>query len=466
MQETMLDRRHTTLMLSVVFFATFMDGLDGSIVGIALPDIGDSFGVDTATSSWVSIIYMMILAGTLVMFARIASDTGVRKVMATGLAVFTVGSLFCGLSTSFGMLIASRAVQAVGAAMMAAAGPMCCTEHLPASRLAFGLSVVTIGSSLGFAVGPALGGIIVEYVSWHWIFLINLPLGLIAAPLMLKAIPKSSEKRGRSRLDILGVVLLFSAVALGTFAVETMSYSNMRNWSALTGVACVALLAAFVRWERSREEPLLRLHMFARWDFSAIFLCLMLLNMSFMGMLYLIPFFGRICTDMSSLEVGLFLLEASAVTAVFGLPIAKWSDRKGRRMFCVTAGLMTALAFFLFAVFADNMTYLIFFAIMIPQGLGWAFTGGPMASRLVEHAGEDRDMASSLTNEAYFIGGTIGIALAAMVFTTFSRSNGIDISAVSPAAFIDGFVPTAIMCATFAVILSAISYIVKDEKKG
>ncbi len=466
MPETVLDRRHTVLMLAVVFFATFMDGLDGSIVGIALPDIGDGFGVDTATSSWVSIIYMMILAGTLVMFAKIASDTGVRKVMAIGLAVFTVGSLFCGLSTSFGMLIASRAVQAVGAAMMAAAGPMCCTEHLPASKLAFGLSVVTIGSSLGFAVGPALGGIIVEYTTWHWIFLINLPLGIIAAPLMLKAIPKSSEKGGRPRIDGLGVVLLFSAVALGTFAVETVSYSDMRTWSALTGIACLILLAAFVKWERTREEPLLQLRMFARWDFSAIFLCLMMLNMSFMGMLYLVPFYGRICTDMSSLEVGLFLLEASLVTAAFGLPIAKWSDRRGRRMFCVAAGLLTALAFFLYAIFAENMTHLIFFAIMIPQGLGWAFTGGPMASRLVEHAGEDRDMASSLTNEAYFVGGTIGIALAAMVFTTFSRSDGVDISAVSPAAFIDGFVPTALMCAALAVILSVISYVVKDGKKA
>ena len=88
-----MDHRHTALMLVVVFVATFMDGLDGSIVSVALPEIGEDLGVDTATSSWVTIIYMMILAGTLVMFARISADTGVRKVMAIGLAVFTAGSL-------------------------------------------------------------------------------------------------------------------------------------------------------------------------------------------------------------------------------------------------------------------------------------------------------------------------------------------------------------------------------------
>ncbi|MCQ2079767.1 MAG: MFS transporter, partial [archaeon] len=141
-----------------------------------------------------SIIYMMVLAGTLVAFARIAADREVRKIMAGGLLLFTIGSLMCGLSPSFGVLILSRAVQAVGAGMMAATGPMCCTEHLPPEKLGFGLSIVTIGASVGFAVGPALGGVIVEFVSWHWIFLINIPLGAVAIPLMLKAIPPGSGK--------------------------------------------------------------------------------------------------------------------------------------------------------------------------------------------------------------------------------------------------------------------------------
>lgn len=464
MTATILDRKHTALMLAVVFIATFMDGLDGSIVSVALPVIGEDLGVDTATSSWVTIIYLMVLAGTLVMFARIAADTGVRKVMAVGLGIFTVSSLFCGLSTSFPMIIACRTVQAVGAAMMGAAGPMCCTEHLPRERLAFGLSVVTIGSSLGYALGPALGGAIVEFATWHWIFLINIPIGLITAPMMLKAVPKSSEKGGKARLDKVGVVLLFTAIALGTFAVETLSYSDMRLWSAVTGAVCIVSLALFVKWERKVENPLLQLRMFARWDFSAIFLCMMLINVAYMGMIYLTPFFGRTCADMSSLTIGLFLLEAAAITGILSMPISKWSDMKGRRPFCVAAGLCTALAFALFAVFADRMTPLILFLIMIPQGLGWAFTGGPMASRLVEHAGEDRDMASSLTNEAYFIGGAVGTALAAMVFTMFSHSDGVGIGDVSREVFLDGFVPAAATFAGIAVLLTVISFIVKDKK--
>ncbi|TQS78608.1 MAG: arabinose transporter permease [Methanomethylophilus alvi] len=465
MQRTILDGKHTAMMLAVVFIATFMDGLDGSVVSVALPDIGDSLGVDTATSSWVTIIYMMVLAGLLVLFARIAADRGVRKVMAAGLAVFTVGSLFCGISPDFWVLIASRAFQAVGAAMMAAAGPMCCTEHLPPGKLGTGLAVVTIGSSVGFALGPALGGIIVDVTTWHWIFLINIPIGILTAPLVLKAIPPSAEKVHRGKLDLKGTALLFAAVASGIFAVETLSYDGFIAYTSAAAVLCIVLLAAFIAWERRQDSPLLKLSMFARKDFTAIFLCLMLINLAYMGILYLIPFYGRIVEGMSSMEVGLFLLEAAGITAVLGLPVARWSDRRGRRWFCVTAGLVTAIAFGMFAAFAGNIDFLLFSLIMIPQGLGWAFVGGPMASRLVEHAGSERDMASSLTNEGYYIGGALGTAIAAAMFTFFSGSGGVDISDVTRDAFLDGFVPTAAFVTACCLTVAFISWAVRDKKE-
>ena len=166
------------MMLAVMFVATLMDGLDGSIVSVALPDIGTALGIDTGTSAWVSIIYMMVLAGLIIPFARVCSNIGVRWILVLGFAIFTVSSLFCGIFDSFPILIASRGLQGIGAAMLAAAGPICCTEHMSRDRLAYGLAVLTIGSSIGYAVGPALGGVIVQFLSWHWVFLINIPIGL------------------------------------------------------------------------------------------------------------------------------------------------------------------------------------------------------------------------------------------------------------------------------------------------
>ncbi len=460
--QQLLDHKHTAMMLVVVFFATFMDGLDGSIVNVALPSIGASFNIDTATVSWTTIIYMMVLAGTLVAFARVAADKGVRKVMAVGLLVFTAGSLMCGLSPSFPVLIASRAIQAVGAGMMAAAAPMCCTEHLPGRQLGFGLSVVTIGSSLGFAIGPALGGVIVDLASWHWIFLINVPLGLAVTPVILKAIPSKHESTGRLDLDYKGAALLFCAITLVTFAIETLSHSSMRAYSAVAAVAGFALLFVFVKVEAGTEKPLLKLSMFRDWGFASVFVCLMLINMAFMGMLYLVPFYGQICLGKSSTMVGMFLLISAVITAALGMPFAKWSDRTGRRWFSVAAGLFAAAGLGILALFTRNMNDYILLAAMVCMGLAWACVGGPMASRLVEHAGGERDMASSLTNEAYYVGGAVGTAMCAVLFTTFSNTGGIDIKDVTATAFEAGFEMTLVFTALMCVAIAVMSFVLKD----
>ena len=131
----------------------------------------------------------------------------------------------------------------------------------------------------------------------------------------------------------------------------------------------------------------------------------------------------------------------------------------------MTAGLVTALAFGMFAVFAGNIDLLLFGLIMIPQGIGWAFVGGPMASRLVEHAGSERDMASSLTNEGYYIGGALGTAIAAAMFTFFSKSDGVDIGDVTRDAFLDGFVPTAAFVTASCLAVALISWAVRDRKE-
>ena len=461
----LLDRKHTGMLLAVVFFATFMDGVDGSIVNVALPDIGSSFGVDTATVSWVSITYMMILAGTLVAFARIAADKGIRLIMALGLAIFTISSLFCGISVSFPMLIAARAAQAVGAGMMAAAGPMCCVVHLPPEKLAFGLSIVTIGASMGFAIGPALGGAIVNFTDWNWIFLINIPLGLIAVPLMLMAVPKSTVPAGKSTLDKAGAVLLLVAIVLITFAIETLSHSDMRTYSVIAGAVGLIVLVVFIRVERNRENPLLKLSMFRRWDFALIFITLMEINMVFMGILYLVPFYAEICLGMSSLTTGLFLLSSPLVTAIFGMPLARLSDTKGRMIFCVLSGLFAVATFIIFILAADNMHWALFLTTMILMGLSWACVGGPMASRLVEHAGDEPEMASSLTNEAYYIGGAVGTALTALVFTLASGTDGIDIDSLTAPVFLSGITAAAAVLLAISATIAVLSFIVKDEKK-
>ncbi len=466
MATTLLDRRHTLLMLIVVAAATFMDGLDGSIVSIILPTIAEDLGVDTATSSWATIIYLLTLSALIIPFARISAQVGVRRILAAGLGVFAVGSLLCGLSPDFPSLIAFRAIQAVGAAMMAAAAPMCCTEHLPLDRLGFGLAVVTVGSSMGFALGPVVGGAISEFLAWHWVFFINIPFGIAGMIAILRAIPASAETGGKPSVDIRGTLVFCAAVVLGVLGVEMLSYKSMGTFAISCIIVCLVLFAVFVRVEKNVKVPLLKTSMFRNLGFTSVFLCLMLMNSAYMGVLYLMPFYGEVVLGKTSLEIGYFLLVSALLTAAVGMPIARWSDRTGRRAFCIAAGLVVTAAFLIYGLFAEDMPDWLLLVGMLLQGMGWGFIGGPMASRLVEHAGNERDMASSLMNEAYYVGGAIGTAFAAMFFTVMSGAEGIDIPLIPADMFIDGFVPAMLACAVFAAVAALLSFLLKDDVKS
>lgn len=461
---TYLDRRHTALMLAVIFIAALMDGLDSSIVSVALPDIGDDLGIDTGTSAWVTIVYLMMLAGLIIPFARVCAEVGVRKMLIVGFAVFSVSSLFCGIFESFPILLASRTLQGIGAAMLGAAAPICCTEHLPVNRLAYGLGIMTIGSSIGYALGPAVGGVIVELISWHWVFLINIPIGLAIIPIVYMAIPRDSEKGGRPQLDIVGTATLFVSMSGAIFALETLAYPDLRIFTIASAVLFVIFGIVFVIWETRCPNPLLKLSMFRDFGFTAVFLCLMLMNFAYITLIYLVPFFSEICVGMSPMQTGLLLFIPSVITATTGLPISKMSDRRGRRPFCIMAGVTVAVTLVLYMILADGMDWIALALVLVPQGLGWAFVGGPMASRLVEHAGGERDMAASMTNEAYYIGGAVGMAVSAMVFTIFSHSDGVDIMDVPASDFVDGFVAACAAALAVAVVVIVLSYVVRDDR--
>ena len=236
-------------------------------------------------------------------------------------------------------------------------------------------------------------------------------------------------------------------------------------YSVIAGAVGLAVLVVFIRVERNRENPLLKLSMFRRWDFALIFITLMEINMVFMGILYLVPFYAEICLGMSSLTTGLFLLSSPLVTAIFGMPLARLSDTKGRMIFCVLSGLFAVATFIIFILAADNMHWALFLTTMILMGLSWACVGGPMASRLVEHAGDEPEMASSLTNEAYYIGGAIGTALTALVFTLASGTDGIDIDSLTAPVFLSGITVVSAVLLVISASIAVLSFIVKDEKK-
>ncbi|MCL2295700.1 MAG: MFS transporter, partial [Methanomassiliicoccaceae archaeon] len=312
MSETAAGKTGIVLLLAVCAFAALMDGLDGSIVNVALPEMAVYFGADAGTIAWVAVSYFVVLAGLMIFFARIAKNGMIKKVFLIGLIVFTVSSLFCGISVNFQMLLAFRLVQGVGAAMMGAAAPMVCVKYLPASNLGLGMGVLTLGSSLGFALGPAVGGLITDLISWHWIFLINVPLGITVIPLLMKAIPKDEGYSGS--VDVAGAVLLFSAILCGILALERIPYSEDTVLVILSAVMSVASLAAFIAVELRKKDPLLNLRIFKHWKFNSVLIAYTQGSIVYMGLLYLLPFYMVVCMGFSVSETGLFILISPLLT--------------------------------------------------------------------------------------------------------------------------------------------------------
>ena len=218
-----------TLILISASLATFMSALDGTIVNIALPTISESFDLTTSSVAWVSTIYLLVMAGCLLIIGKIADVIGFKKIFLAGFILFTIGSFTCGFlpdfTGQFSTLLLSRILQAIGGAMMTVIAPAMISPYLPGDQKAKGMSLVVLFAAVGMSLGPTLGGYLTEYFSWHWIFFINVPVGIVAVILGYWAIPKSSTaKTSLKGFDAVGAVLVFVGLAalLFTFSEEVV----------------------------------------------------------------------------------------------------------------------------------------------------------------------------------------------------------------------------------------------------
>jgi EmrB/QacA subfamily drug resistance transporter len=262
------------LLILSISLALFMSALDGTIVNIALPTISEAFHVSTTTVSWVATIYLLVMAGCVLVFGKIADIVGFKRIFIAGFFIFTLGSFFCGvlpdLFDSLSWLIGSRVFQAVGGAMITAIGPAMVTAFIPLEHRGKAMGIVLTFAALGTALGPSLGGFLTQYLTWHWIFFINVPVGIFAILLGLAVIPKAAARGDLAGFDRTGAVLVFTGLASLLFVV---SEGQHLGWTS-PGILTLALVAAvtlawFVRHELAYKDPLLDLRLFAKKNFLA-----------------------------------------------------------------------------------------------------------------------------------------------------------------------------------------------------
>ena len=426
--------RSTTWVLALASLASFMAALDTLVVTTALTTIRADLGASIEQLEWTVNGYNLSFAVLLMTAAGLGDRLGRRRMFAVGLGLFSVASAACALAPDIGLLIAARALQGAGAALIMTLAFALVSAAFAPERRGWALGIFFAVTGLAVASGPLIGGAIAEGLAWQWIFWLNVPIGLALVPLALARVPESFGPD--ARLDIPGLALVTGGV-LGL--VWGLVRGNIAGWSSVEVVAALAagavLLVAFVAWQLRAREPMLPMRFFRSRAFSAgnatIFFAM---GSLFCGVFFLAQFMQ---TGLGSgpLEAGLRLLPWTG-TLFFVAPIAgALVDRFGERPFLVAGPLLQATGMAWIAVIADaGMAYGEMIAPLIIAGAGISMTFPAAQNSVVSSVPPEAIGKAAGTNSTMReLGGVFGIALSVAVFAGAG-------SYASPEAFSDGFV--------------------------
>ncbi|HEX2414333.1 MAG TPA: MFS transporter [Thermoleophilaceae bacterium] len=421
--------------LAIVSVALFMVTLDNLVVTNALVSIREDLGATLEELEWTVNAYTLSFAVFLLTGAALGDRLGRRAVFATGLGIFTVASAAAALAPTTDALIASRALQGLGAAVITPLSLTLLSDAFAADKRGLALGIWSGVSGLGVALGPVVGGAVVEGFSWQWIFWLNVPIGIALAPIALAAL---EESRGPSRsLDVPGVALA-SAGLLGV--VFGIVRSQALGWTSSTVIGSIAagaiLLAGFVAWELRAKTPMLPIRFFSNRAFSATNGVSLAMFFGSFGSIFLLAQFFQVAQGYSPLEAGIRTLPWTAMP-IFVAPVAGiLSDRLGSRpLMAAGLALQAAGLAWLAAVTAPNVAYGLLVPGFVMAGAGMALVFAPAANAVLGAVRpEEAGQASGATNTIREVGGVLGVAVLATVFS----SNG---GMVSPQAYVDGLVP-------------------------
>jgi EmrB/QacA subfamily drug resistance transporter len=464
------DPLRQKLLLAAIALGVVMDGIDGSIVNVALPTMAAYFDTDTGTIAWVIITYLLMMAGLLLVFGKLAERGYAKKLFLLGFVIFTLSSAACGIAPTLDILLAARLVQGLGAAMIAAVAPLLCIRYLPKEMLGTALGVIAATASIGFAAGPAIGGILTQYLSWHWIFLVNIPIGIIGILFAARVIPGDEPEDHPVSFDYPGAVTLFGAMVFCTFVLEEIAARGVTDPLILaSGALCLLCLGLFITRELTTPEPFLNIRIFAKWQFTAVLIAYLLLNVIFLGIIYLLPFYLAMEMHFDMVTTGLYLLIPPAIVAILSIPFGQWSDRHGRRVFAVAACGLFVLFSAIFAVLSPESGIIPLLFGLFLMGMAFGIAAGPASSRIIESAPKgEKGTGSSLMVTTIYFGGVLGTAFYAMLFSFATANAGgiVTFTDLDSATFLTGFHMTMATGLVLSVIPLVLSAIVPDEKKA
>jgi EmrB/QacA subfamily drug resistance transporter len=399
---------------------TFMSALDGSVVNTILPVVNRAFGQDVATVEWVVTIYLLVLSGLLLSFGRLGDLRGHKPVYVAGFGVFLIGSVLCGSAPSIQILIAFRAMQALGAAMLSANSPAILTKNFPADQRGQALGIQAAMTYLGLTAGPSLGGWLAQSVGWRSVFYINIPVGILALYLSLRFIPRDQAHPDHEKFDFAGAGLFMAGLVALLLGLNQGHALGWASWPILLLLAIgVLAIVGFLAHERRTAYPMLDLSLFTQRSFSGAVACAVLNYICVYTILFLMPFYliqGRL---LNPAQAGL-LLTAQPITMAIVAPLAgSLSDRIGVRLLTTMGMAFLGLGLFLLARLGPDSSALQVVLALCTAGLGTGIFISPNTSGLMGSAPRNRQgIASGILATSRNVGMVFGVGLSGAIFTT------------------------------------------------
>ncbi|HEY1366207.1 MAG TPA: MFS transporter [Gaiellaceae bacterium] len=457
---TITDSRTRWLALIVLCLGDLMIVLDTTIVNVALPSIRADLGFSQTSLAWVVNAYVLTFGGFMLLGGRLGDLFGHRRLFVAGLTLFTLSSLACGLATSQGVLVAARVVQGLGGAAVSALAlsliMMLFTE--PAERTK-AMGVFGFVMAGGGSIGVLLGGLLTDTLSWHWIFLVNIPIGILVVALTLVLLPAGRGRRDAGKLDVAGALTVTASLMLAVYAIVN---GNSAGWGSLQTIGLLAgaaaLLALFLVIETRVASPLVPLGLFRLRNVATANGIGILWSAAMFAWFFLSALYLQLVLGYSPMDVGLAFLPANLIMGAFSLGLsAKVVMRFGIKKPLTLGMLLVAAGLALFARAPVDGSFAVdVLPAMIVLGIGVGLGFNPvLLAAMSDVEQSEAGLASGVVNTAFMMGGALGLAVLASLAA--SRTDSLTAAGERPLeALLGGYHIAFLVGALFAAAAAAI----------
>ncbi|MGH3071877.1 MAG: DHA2 family efflux MFS transporter permease subunit [Gaiellaceae bacterium] len=455
------EERRKWWTLAAVAFGLFMIMLDNTVVNVALPAIQSDLAADLSELQWIVTGYALSFAALMLIGGKLADAYGRRLMFVAGILVFTLASLWCGLADSGDMLITARVIQGMGAALMNPATLSIIAATFPPKERGMAIGIWAGVSALALAIGPLVGGLLTEHLSWHWIFFVNVPVGVIAIAASLLLITESKDETHES-LDLPGL----GTSALGLFALTYgLIEANTYGWSSARIVGSFAVaalsLAAFLVIERRRRAPMLDLTLFRSGTYAGSNVAMLLVALAMFGVFFFVSLYMQNVLGYSAVEAGAAFLPMTLIIILVAPIAGKASDKYGSRWLMTIGMVLLGVQLLYLSQLSTDSGFWNLLPGFVVGGLGMALTMTPTAAAATRAVPVEKSgVGSAVLNAMRQVGGSLGIALMGAVVAAEAGGRQ------SLEGFMDGFESALLLAAVIAFVGAIVAFALVRQEAG